>query len=205
MAPPRTRAELVLHPVRIRIVQAIAGRRITAQQLQALLPDVPPATLYRQIGALQRGGVLRVAEERRVRGAMERIYTLAEDGARPTPAELAAAGPEAHRRYFSVFVASLLDDFARYLQGGEIDVIRDGVAYRKAVLYLSDEEYARFAEDFQALLAAAQAKQPAPGRRRRFFTRIVVPGDEPSAPSPVHADLSNDAPDTAARDGGSQP
>ena len=205
MSSGRTKAELVLHPVRMRIVQATAGRQVTAQALGALLPDVPPATLYRQLGALLRGGVLRVIEERRVRGAVERVYTLAEDGARPALAELAAAQPETHRRYFSVFVASLLDDFAQYLQGAEIDVIRDGVGYRKAVLYLSDEEYARFAGEFEALLASAQAIQPAPGRRRRFFTRIVMPADAPPPPSPAEGDLPSDPPDEATGDGGRRP
>ena len=43
-------AGLLLHPVRLRIVQAfLGGRRLTTAQLRTALPDVSPATLYRQV------------------------------------------------------------------------------------------------------------------------------------------------------------
>jgi hypothetical protein len=38
--------EILLHPVRMRIVVALAGRALTPGQLRAELTDVPQATLY---------------------------------------------------------------------------------------------------------------------------------------------------------------
>ena len=70
-------AELLLHPVRLRIVQAFLGEgELTTADLRARLTDVSPATLYRQVATLAAGGVLEVAAERRVRGAVERTYRL---------------------------------------------------------------------------------------------------------------------------------
>src|SRR5579864_5927159 len=67
-----TRADLILHPVRLRIILAFArGRRLTPQQVAALLADVPQATLYRQIERLFQGGVLAIAAEKRVRAAVD--------------------------------------------------------------------------------------------------------------------------------------
>src|SRR3712207_7514085 len=59
-------ADLLLHPVRLRIVQAFLGdRTLTTADLRSELPDVPVATLYRHVGVLAEAGVLEVVGERR--------------------------------------------------------------------------------------------------------------------------------------------
>jgi Bacterial regulatory protein, arsR family. len=66
-------SEILLHPVRLRIVQAFLGdRALTTSQLAAELDDVPAASLYRHVALLSDAGVLRVAAERRIRGSLER-------------------------------------------------------------------------------------------------------------------------------------
>ena len=48
-----TGADLLLHPVRWRIVQAFLGdRTLTTAELHAELSDVPMASLYRHVGLL---------------------------------------------------------------------------------------------------------------------------------------------------------
>lgn len=42
-----TKVDLLLHPVRLRVVQALLGQEMTPQQLVDALGDVPQATLYR--------------------------------------------------------------------------------------------------------------------------------------------------------------
>ena len=69
-------AEVVLHPVRLRIVQQLGGRRLTTAQLRAELPDVTQATLYRHIAALIDAEIVTVVDERRVRGTIERALAL---------------------------------------------------------------------------------------------------------------------------------
>ena len=70
-------AELLLHPVRLRIMQAFLGdRALTTSQLSAELSDVPAASLYRHVARLVRANVLQVVAERQVRGAVERTYVL---------------------------------------------------------------------------------------------------------------------------------
>ena len=51
-----SRLALLLHPVRMRLVNALsAGRSLTTTELCARLPDLPKATVYRQVAQL-RGG-----------------------------------------------------------------------------------------------------------------------------------------------------
>ena len=70
-------ADLLLHPVRLRIVKAFLGERaLTTGQLAEELEDVPSGSLYRHVALLVKAGVLQVVAERRVRGAVERTYML---------------------------------------------------------------------------------------------------------------------------------
>jgi len=70
-------ADLLLHPVRLRIVQAFLGdRALTTSALIAELGTSPPPGLYRHVARLVDAGVLAVVAERRARGALERTYVL---------------------------------------------------------------------------------------------------------------------------------
>src|SRR4051794_25170391 len=110
-----TSAELLLHPVRLRIVQAFLGdRELTTGRLHELLPDVSTATLYRQVTTLSDAGVLEVTEERRVRGAAERTYRLRVQDASVGPEQAAELTPEPHRQTVPPFVARLPGDFGPF-------------------------------------------------------------------------------------------
>jgi DNA-binding transcriptional ArsR family regulator len=171
-----SRADLILHPVRMRLLVALARRQLTAGQLTELLPDVPQATLYHHLGLLTRAGLLHVVSERPVRGTVEKRYALADDTAVLSAADLAHASREDHLRYFTLFVASLLADFARYLQqDAPLDFVADGVGYRETPFYLSDEEFAQAAAAVNHALLPFLGNQPAPHRRRRLFATIVFP------------------------------
>src|SRR5579863_9925215 len=137
-----TSVDLLLHPVRLRIVQAFLGdRALTTTQLRSELPDLPPASLYRHVARLVDAGVLAIAAERRVRGALERTYFLRVSAASVSPDELATLSIEDHRQAFMAFVAALLADFDRYLASGDVDLQRDGVSYRLAGMWLDDDEF----------------------------------------------------------------
>jgi DNA-binding transcriptional ArsR family regulator len=176
-----SRANVILHPVRLRLLVALARRQLTARQLSELLPDVPPATLYHHLGVLTRAELLRVVSERPIRGAVEKLYTVAGDHATLTSDEMAHASREDHLRYFTLFVAALLSDFDRYLpREGPIDLLADGVGYHETPFYLSDDEFAQAAAAFNRALLPFLGNQPAPNRRRRLFATIVFPDAEPA-------------------------
>lgn len=183
--PVPSSAELLLHPVRLRIVQALLGeRRLTTADLAAELDDVKPATLYRHVAALLEGDVLRVVQERRVRGATERTFALRTEAASVRDDDLAGLDADDHRRMFTTFVAMLLADFDGYLAGADpVDLVADGVGYRQAALWLRDDELAELGAALGGALARFAALGPGEGRRRRLLTTVLVPGDQP-APAP---------------------
>ena len=173
-------ADLLLHPVRLRIVQAFLGdRTLTTTDLRAELPEVPAATLYRQVGVLAEAGVLTVVGERRVRGAAERSYRLVTGAASVGPGEAAAMSVDQHRRAFTTFVAALLADFDRYADaatGPTLDPAADGVGYRQLALWLDDDEFTGLVSELRAVLAARLTLEPDGTRRRRIVSQVFLPG-----------------------------
>jgi DNA-binding transcriptional ArsR family regulator len=172
-------ADLLLHPVRLRIVQAFLGdRALTTSQLSAELSDIPAASLYRHVARLVNAGVLHVVSERRVRGALERTYMLRLAAASIGPDEVASMSAEDHRQAFMAFVAGLLADADRYLQRPDIDPLRDGVTYRLAGLWLDDAEYADLLRDLVRVLHPRVVNPPRKGRRRRILATVLLLGDD---------------------------
>ncbi len=183
---PVTSAELLLHPVRLRIVQTFLGdRALTTSDLREELADVPTASLYRHVARLVDGGVLSVVAERRVRGALERTYVLRAAAARISPDEVAQMSAAEHLEAFLVFAAGLIGDAERYLSRPHIDPIRDGASYSLAALWLSDGELLEFIRDLNLVLQPRLAHGPKRGRTRRVLATVLLPTDPPTDPSPA--------------------
>jgi DNA-binding transcriptional ArsR family regulator len=187
--PPPLQANLLFHPVRLRIAQLLTGgRRLTAREIAQGMPQVPQASLYRHLSLLVKGGIVTVAEERPVqnRNLVEKVYALDLEAANIPPEVVAQASPDDQRRYFTLFVLMVLGDFERYLQwqrrseSGERGetASREAVEYQHYALYLSDEEAQQLLADLRAVRVAAQGKPPSPERLRRYLTMTLMPGFE---------------------------
>ncbi|HUZ02654.1 MAG TPA: helix-turn-helix domain-containing protein [Thermomicrobiaceae bacterium] len=173
------RAELLLHPVRLRILKAFLGdRALTTSQLAAELDDVPAGSLYRHVALLTRAGVLQVVAERRVRGAVERTYMLRLLAAQVGPGDAATMTPDEHAQAFTAFIAGLLADFDRYLAAGPPEFGRDGVSYGESAMWLTDAEYAEFLHDITTIVQPRLANPPGKGRRRRMVASVLLPAPE---------------------------
>ncbi len=168
--------DLLLHPVRMRIVQALLGdRELTTAQLREELPDVPAATLYRQVANLLEGGAIEVADERKVRGTFERTYRASGEHLHVDAEDAAGMSEEQHLQAFTSFMASRLADFERYLDAGDPDLGRDRVGYRTAALHLTDRETDQMLRDLRRALEPYLAKKPRRTTKRRMFSTILMP------------------------------
>jgi hypothetical protein len=173
-----TGADLLLHPVRWRIVQAFLGdRTLTTADLRAELSDVPVASLYRHVGLLVDAGVLTVVGERKVRGTAERSYRL--DSAAASIGSVDTMRADDHRRAFRTFAAALMADFDRYLEraGERPDLAGDRVGYRQAAVWVTDEEFDAMVAELAVVLRPRVEQQPGGTRRRRLITTINLPAD----------------------------
>jgi DNA-binding transcriptional ArsR family regulator len=177
--------DLLLHPVRMRIVHAMSGgRTLTTSQLCDLLPDVSKATVYRHVGLLADGGLLEVAGEHRTRGAVERRYRLHLARAAVDAETAASVSVEDHRRVFAVAMATLLAEYNAYLDRDGADPVADLVGYRQHAIWLSEEERAGMIEELREVIAPRMRHDPSPERTRHLLSPILFPAEEPPARTP---------------------
>jgi hypothetical protein len=134
------------------------------------------------VATLVKAGLLDVVDQRKVRGAVERVYALPAHGATLDAAALAAATPEDHARYFTAFVSSLLSEFSRYLARDHVDFAADGAGYQQIVLHLNDAELAKFAADLNQVIGPLLGNGPGDGRVPRLLATILLPADRTAAP-----------------------
>ena len=172
-------ADLLLHPVRLRIVKAFRGdRALTTKQLAAELPDVPGGSIYRHVARLTEAGVLQVVAERRVRATTERTYTMRLYAAQMQPDEIAAMTLDEHLDAFLAYVAGLLADFDRYIATQPEDPVTDGAGYRVGAMWLTDAELAQYLQELAAISQPRLANAPGKGRRRRMLYTVLLPAPE---------------------------
>jgi DNA-binding transcriptional ArsR family regulator len=182
MAP----ADLLLHPVRMRILQALFDTDpLTTAQLRDRLPDIAAATMYRHIALLTEGGVLEVVDEKRVRGTVERSYRVSSEQAVVDPAARAAMTHDDHQRAFTTFAASLMNDFGRYLTHSNADPHADGVVYRQAAVWLTEEEFTAMVEEIEHAVVSRMGNARDDTRTRRVVSLVVVPDKPRTEPTPA--------------------
>ena len=170
--------ELLAHPVRLRIVHALRGERVlTTGQLCEVLPDVSKAMVYRHVEALAAGGVLEVAEERRVRGAVERGHRLRQERA---VIDTESLGIEDYRRGFTLAMAVLTAEFGAYLDRDGADPSGDAVGFRQHAIWLDRAELLELIEGLRAAIVPKLANPATPTRTRYLLSPILFPSADPT-------------------------
>ncbi len=169
------KAELLLHPTRLRIVLALTGSELTTAALQDRLPDVAPATLYRQVATLVKAGLLEIAAEEQKRGSVERTYRLVEAQAVIGADDASSMTREEHLSGFIAFAGALIQSFGRYLDGPGRDADLRNVGYRQAGLWMTEDELHTFVAGLRKLLAPYLANKPGEGREKLSLSTILIP------------------------------
>ncbi|GAA3453006.1 helix-turn-helix domain-containing protein [Dactylosporangium matsuzakiense] len=168
--------ELLLHPVRLRIVHALSGgRTLTTQQLCERIADASKATVYRHVAVLAEAGILETTQEQQVRGFVERHYRLQPARAAVSAERAAAATVDDHRRAFAASMAALLAEYQAYLDDPRADPARDQVGYRQHAVWLTEHEREQLIAGMRAAIVPHLANEPAEGRSQHLLSPILFP------------------------------
>lgn len=168
--------DLIIHPVRLQIMQLLTLRQMTTQEIGAALPDIPTSSLYRHLKQLLENDLITVAESHPVRGIEEKVYSLAASPHLSDPALFAALSPEEHLHYFTLYAAALIQGFASYVRHTpEIDLMADRVGYTEALIWATTEELDAFGAALNAALLPLMEQGPGAGRRLRKVGVIMHP------------------------------
>ncbi|MCA9973789.1 MAG: helix-turn-helix domain-containing protein [Anaerolineales bacterium] len=178
------KADLIMHPVRFRLLQTLADAELTTQELAQRLPDVPTSSIYRHLKLLLDGEMIAIADAQLVHGIQEKRYRLAQ---RPYLHATDVAGMSAadHVRLFTTYVLSLLRDFGAYAHQaeqahGQVDMVRDHVGYTEALIHATPAELDALVQQLNAAILPLAQNPPGNGRRQHKFAIITHPApDEP--------------------------
>ncbi len=175
---PNSKANLILHPIRLQIITAISTQEMTAKELAKVIVDVPQTTLYRHINALVEGDILKVTGEVQIRGTFERTYAMARVPSLRAE-DLRGMKKQDYEQAFIIYLSTLMNAARRYLDNKqdneEINPIEDGVDLSLAQLLLSDEEFKEMNQQILDLLMAKANNLPSPNRKLRLFTYLFIP------------------------------
>ncbi|MRX52853.1 helix-turn-helix domain-containing protein [Bacillus idriensis] len=175
----KSKMNLILHPVRIKIVQSLLnGKEMTVQQLGERTKDVPQATLYRHLNKLLEAKIIQVVKENQIRGTIEKVYALNEPSVQSQEDFLKLTSEE-HLELFMNFTTQLMGMYESYLQNDEADLVKDGVSYAVANVHLSDSEFMELVKGIAELLQNAMLNEPSPERKGRNIATIVIPDKKP--------------------------
>lgn len=160
LTDPRS-AELVLHPLRARILSR-ARTPVSAAELGRALGE-PRQKINYHVHRLLEAGLLRQAGERRPRGLSEPLYEATAEGFIVTPSVLGPVGPEAGRAADATSAAYLLaltgraqDELARVLAAARSEGKRVATLSLEATVHFaSPGQRASFAAALQEAITQA--------------------------------------------------
>lgn len=175
------KADLIIHPVRLRIMQALTEQVLTTHEISQQLPDVPKSSIYRHLKLLLESGLIAVAETNLVSGIEEKRYQLVASP-RLGAEDMADLSASEHLNYFNAYLMTLLRGYADYLstaeeKGGSVDLLADRVGYTELLFYASAEEMNALQAEVNAALLKLARNQAGESRRRQKLSIITFPTD----------------------------
>lgn len=142
---------LLLHPVRLRIVNAILdGREFTTAELGRTLTDLSSATVYRHLAELRSGGLVEVIKEEQTRGTVRRSYRLT--ARRPLLADddVSHLTTDDHQALLTNLATTMVAEFGRAANQPGYDATN--TSYRQFALWLTAPRRNQLARDLENLI-----------------------------------------------------
>lgn len=165
--------DVMMNPVRQRIIQyLILHEKGTVSEIQKELSDIPVASLYRHMKKLHDAGCIQIVEEKSVRGATEKTYSLVQNPLQKEP------DSQDMSALFYTLLLSLQASFLKYFASEDVNPQRDMLALQTSTLLLTDEEYMDLLQQIGTVIAKHIDNKPTEGRKTRRLTFVSSPNEE---------------------------
>lgn len=172
------KADLIIHPIRLRILRELSSAELTTQELSERLEDAPTSSIYRHMKLLLDGDLVEVAETRMVKGIQEKTYRLT----RPAilgPDDVANWTAADHLGYFTTYALTLIHDFNAYVSSaeekqGNLDFAADRAGYRELYLYATTAELDAAIGAINAALLPLLQNEAGKGKRRKYKLATIL-------------------------------
>lgn len=160
--------KLILNPARLRILQYIRLHdSVRTSAIVAYLNDIPRATVYHHVKLLEENKVIQVVKENRIRGTVEKVYALREDGISMEGKTSVALS--------TAFHMGLMQEMNEYFSSEDHDYKKDKVLFQTGLLYITDSEYDHLLRDIGDLLKPYVERTHEPNLTLRKLSLISSP------------------------------
>lgn len=150
------KVEILMHPVRIKICQALLRNKetgLTPLEMVKILKDVPQATLYRHIQVMVDSGIVTVINEKKVKSVSEKYYALNEDEIRIDGKEWGKVSIEEKLDYISYYQLLLMTQYQNYLEKLEQqNREEDSSTFSVVELKIDEEQFKKFQNELNELI-----------------------------------------------------
>lgn len=171
--------ECITNPVKCKLLLEIySQKQTTAKHLSDVFNDIPQATLYRNLNKMLNDGILRVVEETRVRGTVERTFAPALNLNSDFEAILAENSGTLYMQVFIQYLLGFAKQFQEYCKSPGINIKKDMSGFSLSHLYLSDEELTEFMKSISNIVKTVEKNEPQAGRKLRTFGIIITPPEK---------------------------
>ncbi len=166
--------EALRNPIQSKLLLNIqASGQSTAKQLLEANKDIPQATIYRHLNKLTNDGIIKVVQENRIRGVIEKVYALAVELSQNNSLEHLSG--DAYMNLFTEYMMGIMQEFRAYTAQENIDIAGDGSGFSLIPIYATKAELAEVGAKITELLLPLSKNPPTPERRYRNIGLIVTP------------------------------
>ncbi|MCP3032556.1 helix-turn-helix domain-containing protein [Halobacillus sp. A1] len=142
----KSKENVILHPVRMKIIQYLSKGAATSYEIVKGLPQIPQATLYRHLKILNEENIIHVIEEKKIRGALEKTYALQENGARINAEDFMTMSEDEQIQLFTTLYFYLLNKTEEYIKSNK-NIEKDPFGFNQLDLDLTEDEFANMRKD----------------------------------------------------------
>lgn len=168
--------DCLTNPIKCKLLLEIyTSGRATAKGLSEKYSDIPQATLYRYLKRMTDDGILKIAEENKIRGTIEKTYAMAIKLNDEMQNSMESNPGDSLMLLFMNYMMGFMRQFQEYCKRPDIDMKRDMPGFTLAPVYVTNEELEAAMMEFAKTMQALVGNQAAPGRKLRTIGLIVTP------------------------------
>ncbi len=139
--------KVVVHPGRLKIIQELLhGKKLTGLEIANRIKEIPQATVYRHIQLMEQYGIIKLVQEKQVKGKAEKVYTLKEEDF--TSGDLDHISEDEKLVLLVIFLAGVLEN----LKKSDGENFRGKTIFKRDTFHFTDEKIAAFINDYNSLI-----------------------------------------------------
>jgi DNA-binding transcriptional ArsR family regulator len=169
------RMRAALHPVRSRILSAIAGADLSPLEIVEALGDVPTGSIYRHLKILEDAGVLEVVGTHGAPGSVHRIYGLPRKQTLLSEEERASIDPETFSALISMLTTMVKARAEWAAPTIKKELATGHVSAMAKTVFLTDAEVSAIRE-IVTRAYHSEERESDPDCKRRFMSYFLFPG-----------------------------